>query len=91
MGVGVAEGRQTTPMPEIDFTAAASVSWQHPPYGATAIEEFVDDFNLSEAVRFVMERLQPDHRVQAKINAGGKEYRLADIDELYRRPDFPLG
>jgi hypothetical protein len=78
-------------MPEIDFTAAASVSWQHPPYGATAIEEFVDDFNLSEAVRFVMERLQPDHRVQAKINAGGKEYRLADIDELYRRPDFPLG
>jgi hypothetical protein len=78
-------------MPEIDFTAAASVSWQHPPYGATAIEEFVDDFNLSEAVRFVMERLQPDHRVQAKINAGGKEYRLADINELYRRPDFPLG
>jgi hypothetical protein len=78
-------------MPQIDFTAAASVSWQHPPYGATAIEEFVDDFNLSEAVRFVMERLQPDHRAQAKINAGGKEYRLADIDELYRRPDFPLG
>jgi hypothetical protein len=78
-------------MPQIDFTAAASVSWQHPPYGATAIEEFVDDFNLSEAVRFVMERLQPDHRVQAKINAGGKEYRLADINELYRRPDFPLG
>jgi hypothetical protein len=78
-------------MPEIDFTAAASVSWQHPPYGPTAIEEFVDDFNLSEAVRFVMERLQPDHRVQAKINAGGKEYRLADINELYRRPDFPLG
>jgi hypothetical protein len=78
-------------MPQIDFTATASVSWQHPPYGATAIEEFVDDFNLSEAVRFVMERLQPDHRVQAKINAGGKEYRLADIDELYRRPDFPLG
>jgi hypothetical protein len=38
-----------------------------------------------------MERLQPDHRVQAKINAGGKEYRLADINELYRRPDFPLG
>jgi hypothetical protein len=78
-------------MPQIDFTAAASLSWQHLPYGATAIEEFVDDFNLGEAVRFVMERLQPDHRVQAKINAGGKEYRLADISELYRRLDFPLG
>jgi hypothetical protein len=78
-------------MPQIDFKAQASVTWQHPPYGATAIEEFVDDFNLSEAVRFVMERLQSDHRAQAKINAGGKEYRLADIDELYRRPDFPLG
>jgi hypothetical protein len=78
-------------MQQIDYTASASVSWQHPPYGATAIEEFVDDFNLGEAVRFVMERLAPAHRVQAKINAGGKEYRLAEIDQLYRRPDFPLG
>lgn len=76
-------------MSQIDFTASASVSWQHPPYGATAIEEFVDDFNLGEAVRFVMERLIPAHRVQAKINAGGKEYRLPEIDDLYRRPDFP--
>ena len=78
-------------MQQVDYTAAASVSWQHPPYGPTAIEEFVDDFTLSEAVRFVMERLNPDHRVQAKINAGGKEYRLAEINEIYRRPDFPLG
>ncbi len=78
-------------MPPIDYTATASVSWQHPPYGATAIEEFVDDFTLGEAVRFVMERLAHAHRVQAKINAGGKEYRLAEIDALYRRPDFPLG
>jgi hypothetical protein len=76
---------------QIDFNATASVSWQHPPYGATAIEEFVDDFNLGEAVRFVMEQLQPEHRVQARISADGKEYRLADIDGLYRRPDFPLG
>jgi hypothetical protein len=78
-------------MQQIDFTASASVSWQHPPYGATAIEEFVDDFNLGEAVRFVMERLALAHRVQAKIHAAGKEYRLAEIDQLYRRPDFPLG
>ena len=78
-------------MPPIDYTATASVSWQHPPYGATAIEEFVDDFTRGEAVRCVMERLAPAHRVQAKINAGGKEYRLAEIDALYRRPDFPLG
>lgn len=78
-------------MPTIDYTAAASVTWQHPPYGPTALEEFADDLNLAEAVRFVMERLQPNHRVQAKIQAGGKEYRLAEIDELYRRPDFPLG
>jgi hypothetical protein len=78
-------------MPQLDYTAAASVTWQHPPYGATAIEEFADEFSLAEAVRFVMERLQPSHRVQARINAGGKEYRLAEIDELYRRPDFPLG
>jgi len=77
-------------MPQVDYTASASVSWQHPPYGPTAIEEFVEDFTLSEAVRFVMERLNPDHRVQAKISAGGKEYRLAEINELYRRPDFPL-
>jgi len=78
-------------MPSIDYTAAAAVTWQHPPYGATAIEEFADDFNFAEAVRFVMERLQPAHRVQARINAGGKEYRLAEIDEIYRRSDFPLG
>jgi len=78
-------------MPDVNFTATASVSWQHPPYGATAVEESTDDFNLGEAVRFVMEQLQPQHRVQAKIHAGGKEYRLADIDDLYRRPDFPLG
>ena len=78
-------------MPQIDYTASASVTWQHPPYGATAIEEFVEDFNLGEAVRFVMEQLTAAHRVQAKINAGGKEYRLAEINELYRRPDFPLG
>ena len=78
-------------MLQADFTAAASVSWQHPPYGPTAIEEFVDDFSLGEAVRFVMERLNPDHRVQAKVNAGGKEYRLAEINELYRRSDFPPG
>jgi hypothetical protein len=78
-------------MLQVDFTASAAVSWQHPPYGATAIEEFVEDFNLSEAVRFVMERLTPPHRVQAKIQAGGKEYRLAEIDQLYRRPDFPPG
>jgi len=78
-------------MQQIDFTTSASVSWQHPPYGATAIEEFVEDFNLGEAVRFVMERLTPPHRVQAKIHAGGKEYRLAEIDQLYRRSDFPLG
>jgi hypothetical protein len=78
-------------MPQIDFKAQASVTWQHPPYGATAVEEFVDDFTLGEAVRFVMEQLSPQHRVQARINAGGKEYRLADIDDLYRRPDFPLG
>jgi hypothetical protein len=78
-------------MPTIDYTAAASVTWQHPPYGATAIEEFADEFSLAEAVRFVMERLQPAHRVQARINAGGKEYRLAEIEELYRRSDFPLG
>ena len=76
---------------QFEYTAAASVSWQHPPYGPTAIEEFVDDFNLGDAVRFVMERLNPDHRVQAKIHAGGKEYRLAEINDLYRRPDFPLG
>jgi len=78
-------------MQPIDYTATASVTWQHPPYGATAIEEFVEDFNLGEAVRFVMEQLQPAHRTQARINAGGKEYRLAEINELYRRPDFPLG
>jgi hypothetical protein len=78
-------------MQQIDFTATASISWQHPPYGPTAIEEFVDDFSLGEAVRFVMERLTPAHRAQAKINAGGKEYRLAEIDEIYRRPDFPVG
>jgi hypothetical protein len=75
----------------IDFNAAAAVSWQHPPYGATAVEEFVDDFNLGEAVRFVMEQLAPDHCVQARISADGKEYRLADIDGLYRRADFPRG
>jgi hypothetical protein len=78
-------------MPQLDYTAAASVTWQHPPYGPTAVEEFVEDFNLGEAVRFVMERLTPAHRAQAKINAGGKEYRLAEIDQLYRRADFPLG
>ncbi len=78
-------------MPQLDYTAAASVTWQHPPYGATAIEEFADDFNLAEAARFVMERMQPSHRVQARINAGGKEYRLSEIEELYRRSDFPLG
>ena len=78
-------------MPTTDYTATASVTWQHPPYGATAIEEFADEFSLAEAVRFVMERLQPSHRVQARINAGGKEYRLAEIEEVYRRPDFPLG
>jgi hypothetical protein len=78
-------------MPQLDYAAAASVTWQHPPYGATAIEEFADEFSLAEAVRFVMERLQPAHRVQARINAGGKEYRLAEIEELYRRSDFPLG
>jgi hypothetical protein len=78
-------------MPQVDYTAAASVTWQHPPYGATAIEEFVEDFSLAEAVRFVMERLQPNHRVQAKIRAGGKEYILTEIEEVYRRPDFPLG
>ena len=78
-------------MPQVDYTAAASVTWQHPPYGATAIEEFVDEFSLAEAVRFVMARLQPAHRVQARINAGGKEYRLAEIEEIYRRSDFPLG
>jgi hypothetical protein len=74
----------------VDFTNSASVSWQHPPYGPTAIEEFVEDFTLVEAVRFVMERLTPPHRVQAKIHAAGKEYRLPEIDALYRRPDFPL-
>jgi len=78
-------------MPQVDYTGAASVTWQHPPYGATAIEEFADEFSLAEAVRFVMERLQPAHRVLARINAGGKEYRLAEIEELYRRSDFPLG
>jgi hypothetical protein len=75
----------------IDFKTPASVTWQHPPYGPTALEESTDDFTLGEAVRFVMEQLQPQHRPQAKIHAGGKEYRLAEIDELYRRPDFPLG
>lgn len=78
-------------MLQVEFTTSASVSWQHPPYGPTAIEEFVEDFNLAEAVRFVMERLQPAHRVQAKIRAGGKEYILTEIDEIYRRSDFPLG
>jgi hypothetical protein len=29
-------------MPHIDYTASASVSWQHPPYGPMAIEEFED-------------------------------------------------
>ena len=77
-------------MADIDFKMPASVSWQHPPYGATAIEESSDDFTLGEAVRFVIEQLQPQHRTQAKIYAGGKEYRLADIDELYRRSDFPF-
>ena len=77
-------------LPQIDYKAPASVSWQHPPYGATAIEESSDDFTLGEAVRFVMEQLQPEHRRQAKIHTGGREYRLADIDDLYRRSDFPL-
>jgi hypothetical protein len=80
-----------TPMLQIDFKAQASVTWQHPPYCATAVEAFVDDFNLGEAVRFVMEQLSPQHRVQAKINAGGNEYRLADIDELYCWADFLPG
>ena len=77
-------------MPTVEYTATASVTWQHPPYGATAIEEFADEFSLAEAVRFVMERLTSTHRAHAKINAGGKEYRLAEIDQLYRRPDFPV-
>ncbi len=77
-------------MVQTDFNAAASVTWQHPPYGPTAIEEFVEDFSLSEAVRFVMERLTSAHRTHARINAAGKEYRLAEIDTLYRRPDFPF-
>jgi hypothetical protein len=51
------------------------------------MEEFVEDFNLREAVRFVMERLMPAHRAQARINAGGKEYRRAAIDRPYRRPE----
>lgn len=75
-------------MLQIDYKAPASVTWQHPPYGAIAVEEFVDDFNLGEAVRFVMEQLQPEHRVKAKISAGGQEYQLADIEGLYRRADF---
>ena len=78
-------------MKQIDYKTPASVTWQHPPYGPTALEESTDDFTLAEAVRFVMEQLQPQHRTQAKIHAGGKEYRLSDIDELYRRPDFPAG
>jgi hypothetical protein len=76
---------------QIDYNASASVTWQHPPYGAIAVEEYCEDFTLGEAVRFVMEQLQPEHRVRAKISAAGQEYRLADIDDIYRRPDFPPG
>ena len=76
---------------QIDYNAPASLTWQHPPYGKTAPAEHCDDFTLGEAVRFVMEQLQADHRVEAKISAAGQEYRLDDIDRLYRRPDFPLG
>ena len=75
----------------IDYTAPALITWQHPPYGKTAVEEHCEDFNLAEAIRFVMEHLQPEHRVQATIRAAGKEYRLDDIGGLYRRADFPRG
>ena len=75
----------------IDFTTSASVTWQHPPYGKTAAEEHCDEFNLAEAVRFVMEQLAPDHKKEAKIIAGGQHYRLDEIGGLYRRADFPRG
>jgi hypothetical protein len=78
-------------MLQIDYTAPASITWQHPPYGKTAPEEHCDEFNLGEAIRFVMEDLQPEHRVQAKISAGGMDYRIDDIGGIYHRPDFPRG
>jgi hypothetical protein len=78
-------------MREINFNTPASITWQHPPYGSTAIEEHCEDFNLGEAVRFVMETLQPEHRLHAKIGAGGREFRFDAIDALYGAPDFPRG
>ncbi len=55
----------------IDYTAPALITWQHPPYGKTAVEEHCEEFNLGEAIRFVMEHLRLD-------DIGGL-YRRADF------------
>jgi hypothetical protein len=69
---------------DIDLNAAASLSWQHPPYGKTAIDEHCDEFNLAEAVKFVIDSLPADQRPHAKINAAGKEYGIVEIEHIYR-------
>ena len=36
-------------MQQVDFTTTASISWQHPPYGPTAIEpKYLGASNLDE-------------------------------------------
>ena len=78
-------------MAEIDYTATASLTWQNPPYGKSAPEEHCEDFNLAEAVRFVMETLLPEYRLHAKIDADGRHFDPDAIRALYEGPNFPAG
>ena len=80
-------------MTELDYDAPATVSWLNPPYGndprAIPSEEHFEEFTFKEAVIFAMNQLNPGCREWVTIKCRGKEYKLAEIEAIYRNARFP--
>jgi hypothetical protein len=78
-----------SPISIAEYEMRATLVWLHAPYDRTAASEVCDEFTLAEAVRFVMESLDPGSRPTARISIARRDFSPDEIAAIHRRSDFP--
>jgi hypothetical protein len=80
-------------MATIDYDRQATISWLNRPHGdglhGIPLEEHFDELTLKEAISFAIDHLDIERRKSVTIKCGIEKYNMFDIEEIYRRVDFP--
>jgi hypothetical protein len=80
-------------MARIDYDRPATISWLNRPFWddprGAPLEEHFGDFTLREAVQFAMGQLDIGRCKSVTIKCEGQAFALADIEAMFRTPDFP--